>query len=96
MKIEISLKSCLRPREGVEIRPLNGQAIALNMNNENYYSFDDVSYQIYQQLITSKNIEEAVSNLELEFEASKETLTQDTLELATQLVQEDFLQTEIV
>ena len=90
--MEIKLSDRLKQRDQIEIRAAGEGAIALNLNDENYYSLDSIAYTIYQQLISGSTVNQIITHLTDEFEVSQEELKKDILELAQELVDSQFLE----
>ncbi len=83
MSIKLSSKVTAIP--GTHITEINQSAVALNLNNENYYGLNSTAFQMYQALITSNNIEQALAMLKDNFLIPEEELKSDLLELIKEL-----------
>jgi hypothetical protein len=71
--------------EHVMFRELDGEAVLLNLQNEMYYGLDETGTRMWQVLITSDSVQEAMDQLLEEFDVSPETLEQDMADMITEL-----------
>lgn len=83
--MSINLNSKVSSPAGVHLSKLNDSAVALNLNNENYYGLNPTALTMYQALVNSSNIAEALGLLAKDFAISEEDLKADLLELLTDL-----------
>ncbi len=81
----INLNSKIDPISGVHVSQLSDSAVALNLNNENYYGLNPTAFKMYQTLIASKDISEALDQLSADFLVAEEELKTDLLDLITEL-----------
>ena len=83
MTIDRSAK--ITPVPGVHLTELQDSAVALNLNNENYYGLNSTALRIYQILIESNSIQMAIETLIEEFEAPQTEIEADVMELLREL-----------
>ncbi|MEH2459482.1 PqqD family protein [Nostoc sp.] len=70
---------------------LGGEVVLVNLENEAYYSLNNVGSQMWQLLIEQGNLETATQQLLQTFAVDEATLRQDVAELVDELVQEGLL-----
>ena len=85
--MSINFKDKVNPCENVLVKELESSTVILNLNNENYYGLNEISYTMYQFLINSKNIDSAFNNLCDEFDENKEIIKNDLTQLIKELEQ---------
>ena len=71
--------------ENVMFRDLEGEAVLLNLDNENYYGLDSVGTRMWNVLSSTGSIQEAYDVLITEYDAEPEVLRKDLLELVKDL-----------
>lgn len=71
--------------EGVLIREVAGEAVLLNLNNEQYYGLNAVGLRMWQVLTAGRNIEQTVEELLQEYDVDRATLEGDILQLLEEL-----------
>jgi len=69
----------------VMFRDLDGEAVLLNLDNENYYGLDEVGTRIWTVLTTTNSIQEAYDILINEYDTEPEVLKVDLSELVQEL-----------
>ena len=72
MKVSRVIKA---PR--VLLQDLDGEAVLLNLANGHYYGLDEVSFRMYNLLITSSSVEAAYKRLIEEYDVSPAQLRAD-------------------
>ncbi|MEH2253631.1 PqqD family protein [Nostoc sp.] len=70
---------------------LGGEVVLVNLENEAYYSLNNVGSRMWQLLIEQGNVETATQQLLQTFAVDEATLRQDVAELVDELVQEGLL-----
>jgi Coenzyme PQQ synthesis protein D (PqqD) len=65
--------------------------VLLNIENESYYSLDNVGSRMWQLLTEHQDMENVMSQLLQNFRIDESTLSQDLIELIEELIQEDLL-----
>jgi len=83
MQVSYSMKVTV-PDE-VMFRDLDGEAVLLNLDNENYYGLDEVGTRIWTVLTTTNSIQEAYDILINEYDTEPEVLKVDLSELVQEL-----------
>ena len=71
--------------ENVMFRELDGEAVLLNLNNENYYGLDKVGTRMWTVLTSTDSIQKAYEILISEYDTEPEVLKEDLLELVENL-----------
>ena len=71
--------------EGVLIREVAGEAVLLNLNNEQYYGLNAVGLRMWQVLTAGRNIEQTIEELLQEYDVDRATLEGDILQLLEEL-----------
>lgn len=90
--MKLKLSNFLKEKNKIEMRETPDGAIALNLNNESYYTLDESAYLIYQELISQQTIAEAITKLLDQLDVDQATLEADVLELAEELINQQFLE----
>lgn len=73
---------------GVLTQEVSGTQVLLNLGSGEYYALDEVGSRICTLCDGSRPITEVVDTLEKEYDAPRETLEADLLELLAELVHE--------
>ena len=81
----IQLTNRVRIPEGVLIREVTGEAVLLNLNNEQYYGLDAVGLRMWQVLTNSGSIQQGIDDLLEEYDVDRATLEGDVLNLLGKL-----------
>jgi hypothetical protein len=87
----ISLETQVSAAPGVLVRELDGEAVLLNVQTEQYYGLDEVGTRMWAVLTGSSSIQAALETLLAEYEVDAATLERDLLQLAQDLVAADLL-----
>lgn len=73
-----SFENCrLSKPSNVLLQDLNGEAVLLNLGNNQYYGLDENSYHMFQVLVSSSSAQAAYEHLLQEFEVEPEQLRID-------------------
>ncbi len=75
MRVEFS--SRVRPAPDVLVRELDGEAVLLNLKNENYYGLDEVGARMWSLVTTSDSVQTAYEILVTEYEVEAASLRRD-------------------
>jgi len=75
----------VRVPEGVLIREVRGEAVLLNLNNEQYYGLDAVGLRMWQVLTNGGSIQQGIDSLFAEYDIDRDTLKEDVLNLLGEL-----------
>ncbi|MCP4309616.1 MAG: PqqD family protein, partial [bacterium] len=67
--------------ENVLIRELAGEAVLLNLDNEQYFGLDDIGYRMWEVLTTSDTIGDAMEILLSEYDVESDRLLQSINDL---------------
>lgn len=91
--MDFLFKKSVKQPDGLLFQELsNGELVFLNLNNESYYSLDDVGTDIWKELINSKDIETAYKNLLDKYDVDPKTLKNDLETLIKQLIENEILE----
>ena len=71
--------------ENVMFRDLDGEAVLLNLDNENYYGLDKVGTRMWTLLSSTDSIQEAYEILVTEYDIEPEILKEDLSKLVEDL-----------
>lgn len=93
MKTELTLDSSLSLPPGVVSKEVGDETVYLNTGSENYYSLDAIGTRFIAESIAKPTLGKALDVLCEEFEADREDLQADLLELVGSLVEAGLLQT---
>lgn len=63
--------------ENILLQEMDDEAVLLNLNEERYFGLDDVGLRLWQLLQEHGNTEEVISQMEMEYNVSKETIHKD-------------------
>lgn len=74
--------------ERVIAKGVSESLVLLNLDNGEYYKLDEVGGRVWELCDGTQNVEEMVSTISEEYEASAETIRTDILELLRDLVHE--------
>lgn len=77
--------------DNVLAQELGGELVLVNLENETYYSLNNVGSRMWQLLIEQGNVETATQQLLQTFVVDEATLRQDVAGLLDELVQEGLL-----
>jgi hypothetical protein len=78
--------------DGVLFREIQGEAVLLNLDSENYFGLDSVGTRFWQVLTNSQTIADAYEILLTEYDVSPEVLMSDINELVSNLVSRGLLE----
>lgn len=67
------------------MKELDGEAILLNLNNNQYYRLDENSLRMYQAILSSDNLGIACTTLKGEYDVPVEQLWQDLVRFVNEL-----------
>lgn len=81
----IQLTDQVRVAEGVLIREVSGEAVLLNLKNEQYYGLDAIGLRMWQTLTNQASIQQGIDDLLAEYEIDRITLEKDVLDLLGEL-----------
>ncbi|MCP4307850.1 MAG: PqqD family protein [bacterium] len=62
--------------ENVLVRELAGEAVLLNLDNEQYFGLDDIGYRMWDVLTTSDSVDKAMEILLSEYDVEPNRLLQ--------------------
>jgi Coenzyme PQQ synthesis protein D (PqqD) len=62
---------------GVLLQDLDGEAVLLNLGNEQYYGLDAISFRMYKLLVSSISIQAAYERLLQEYDVAPDQLRKD-------------------
>lgn len=85
------LKSKVHIPESVLFRKLEGESVLLNLDNEIYYSLDEVGTDFLATLQLSESIETAHAQLLNEYDVDSERLQLDLFELVKELMEHSLI-----
>ena len=83
MDISLSMRASIP--EDVMFRDLDGEAVLLNLDNENYYGLDKVGTRMWAVLTSTDSIQQAYEILIDEYDTEPESLKIDLFELVDNL-----------
>ncbi|MBN1428629.1 MAG: PqqD family protein [Anaerolineae bacterium] len=78
--------------EKVLLREVAGEAVILNLNNEQYYGLDEIGTRFWTMLTTSSSIREAIDDLLAEYDVDRATLEQDMRDLLSKLAEQGLVE----
>lgn len=81
----VTLLSCPRHGKQVITQKASADLLLFNMQDGNYYSLDEVGIRIWELCDGNQTVEQIVDTLAAEYDAPKEALAQDAVELLEQL-----------
>lgn len=90
--MEISLSAKVFVPEKVLLREVAGEAVILNLNNEQYYGLDEIGTRFWTMLTTSSSIREAIDDLLAEYDVDRATLEQDMRDLLSKLAEQGLVE----
>ena len=90
MKIDFSNKVVVP--EHVMFKELEGEAVLLNLDNEEYYGLDDVGTRIWEVISTSESISKAFDILSIEYDVEPRVLEKDIKKLIGDLCEEGLVE----
>jgi hypothetical protein len=76
----------------VLFQEIGAESALLDLNNEHYFSLDDVGTRMWAVLVSAASIQEAQESLLREYEVETAQIQHDLYDLIQQLVQHDLLQ----
>jgi hypothetical protein len=82
----LSANSRIRAAEGVLVRELDGEAVLLNVNTEQYYGLDEVGARLWAVLTQAESLQAALDQLLGEYEVEADVLRRDVEALAADLL----------
>ncbi len=79
-----------RPRrvDGIAARTVDGQVVLLDVNTEEYYSLNEVGSRIWELASGEHTVAAMVDAIVAEYEAEREQVTEDVLDLLDKLSEE--------
>ena len=80
--------------ERIAWRVVDGEAVILNLGTGSYYSLDKIGTRMWQLISEKRACEEAIGLIVSEYEAEKETIADDFLELISELKKEGLIDEE--
>ncbi len=80
--------------ENVLIREIAGEAVLLNLDNEQYYGLDEVGYRMWVVLTESDSVGVAMQTLLSEYEVEPDRLLQDMHDLIGKFAEHAFLEVQ--
>lgn len=81
----LDLQSCPRHQDGILTQNVSGTTVLLNPNDGQYYALNVVGDRVWALCDGTRRIAEIVAQICQEFDAPKETIEQDVLELLEDL-----------
>lgn len=87
-----TLPASIVPSENVLVQELGGEAFLLNLDNEKYYQLCAVGTRIWELLAEHEAPQKVLAQMELEFDASAEELSQDMDELIADFLKHGLVQ----
>ncbi len=81
-----NLESRISIPKDVVFREIAGEAVILNLQTGRYFGLDEVGTRMWQLLAQHHQVEPALDDLAQEYDATKEQLQHDLLELVDKLV----------
>jgi hypothetical protein len=82
--------------EHVLMRELDGESVILDLNDEDYYGLDEIGTRIWQVLIESDTIGDAIKILTSEYAVEPGQLEKDLEEFVTDLVDKKLMVVETI
>jgi hypothetical protein len=70
----------------VIFQDLQGEGVLLNMQNQNYYSLDDVGATMWQALLRHRSLDATIRHLLTVYDADPATIRQDLERLVMELL----------
>lgn len=86
-----TLESRISIPKDVLFREIDGEAVILNLETGKYFGLDQVGTRMWQLLAEHSQIEPAVNALAEEYDATKDQLQHDLLELIDRLASHQLL-----
>lgn len=77
----------IRTAPDVLFQELDGEAVLLNLGNEQYYGLDEMGVYLWQLLHTHGDVEQVVAELHTHYAVDRAILRKDVLALLTELQQ---------
>ncbi|MCH7662588.1 MAG: PqqD family protein [Chloroflexi bacterium] len=74
--------------EGIVLQHVENEAVVISLLTEKYFSLDEIGTHIWDAIISTSSIQEAIEILLLEYKVEQSQLEQDVLKLVQEL--EDF------
>lgn len=71
--------------QNILFQELDNESIALNLNDEHYYSLDETGTRIWQLLAEHGDVEHAVAQMLSEYNVDEASLRQDMAELISRM-----------
>jgi hypothetical protein len=90
VEISLSARATIPPR--VLMREVAGEAVVLNLNNEQYYGLDQTGTRFWVKLTTSASLQDAIDALLEEYQVDRATVERDMCELVGKLVEHGLLE----
>lgn len=84
--MSLEMNRCVKKPENVLVQNLDDEAVLLNLGNGQYYGLDSVGFRMYQQLISSSNIETAYQSMLAEYDVDPVQLETDLDNLLQKLL----------
>ncbi len=82
--MELSLKR-VTPSPHVLVRAMQGESILLNLDRESYFGLDAVGTRMWNALVESPTVNDALRHLEAEYEVGTDELRADLHRLVGEL-----------
>ena len=90
----MSLPKTVKISDKVLFQEIEGECVLLNLSNEQYFGFDEVGTRLWNLLSEDGTTENALNNLQKEFNVDEETLRDDLTELINELSEEGLVAIE--
>jgi len=87
----ISLESSLKVSEEVVFRELDGEAVLLNLASGMYFGLDGTGTRIWQLIGEHRQLADVLAALCEEFDAPRDAMERDLLNLASELSEKGLL-----
>jgi hypothetical protein len=88
---DLSLNSTLKVGDDVVFRELDGEGVILNLASGIYFGLDQTGTRIWRLIEQHRRLDAVLAALGDEYEASRDTLERDLLNLAVELSEKGLL-----
>lgn len=83
--LSIGLSHKVRPTKDTLDRVLDGELVLLNVQSGNYYSIDEIGTTMWEALISSDCIGDAIDRVGESYDVSREQIERDVIRLVAEL-----------
>src|SRR5262249_9364162 len=86
-----SLGTCFTRSDGILVAEAQGQTVLLRLSDGSYYALDEVGALIWELCDGERSLQDIVTELCSQFEATERTVTADVIEFVGELQREQLL-----